>query len=73
MAVYLKKINPGKNQYRFYSLYVVPTLFGEWSLVRTWGRIGSGGAIRSDWFNTEKEALRALDDIEQQKRKKGYR
>ena len=73
MAAYLKKVNPDKNQYRFYSLYVVPTLFGEWSLVRTWGRIGSGGAIRSDWFSTEEEALRALADIEKQKRKKGYR
>jgi len=50
----------------------VPTLFGEWSLVRTWGRIGSGGAIRSDWFVTEKEAQDALEVIEKQKRKKGY-
>ncbi|MGB0848325.1 MAG: WGR domain-containing protein [Thiolinea sp.] len=72
MITYLKKVDPEKNQYRFYSLYIVPTLFGEWSLVRTWGRIGSGGAIRSDWFDTEKEAQDALEVIEKQKRRKGY-
>lgn len=72
MLVYLRKINPQENQYRFYSLHITPTLFGEWALVREWGRIGSGGRVRSDWFDTEKEAVQALENVEKQKRAKGY-
>ena len=41
-------------------------------MVREWGRIGSGGRVRSDWFDTEEEAVKPLEVIERQKRGKGY-
>lgn len=72
MSVYLRKINSDKNQYRFYSLHITPTLFGGWALVREWGRIGAGGRMQSDWFDTEEEAVKALESVEKQKRGKGY-
>ncbi|MCP4781752.1 MAG: WGR domain-containing protein [Hyphomicrobium sp.] len=28
---------------RFYAMSVQPNLFGQWSLLREWGRIGSAG------------------------------
>ncbi|MEM1364057.1 MAG: WGR domain-containing protein, partial [Pseudomonadota bacterium] len=36
----------GGNKRRFYALSVQRTLFGEWALVREWGRIGVGGRLR---------------------------
>jgi predicted DNA-binding WGR domain protein len=45
-----------KNKHRFYSLQITPTLFGEWSLVREWGRIGSPGTVRLESFETEEQA-----------------
>ena len=39
----MPSIDPGRSLRRFYALSVQPTLFGGASLVRTWGRIGTGG------------------------------
>lgn len=72
MYVYLERVNKEKNQYRFYSLSVVQTLFQDWALVREWGRVGSTGKKRSDWFNTEEEAINALFELQKLKKRKGY-
>jgi predicted DNA-binding WGR domain protein len=58
---------------RFYSLRVQGSLFGAWSLIREWGRIGSPGRVRADphadLAALETEAAR----IAAAKRRKGYR
>ena len=72
MSCYLIKIDETKNQRRFYSMHLLPTLFGDWSLVREWGRLGSGGTVRFDPFPTEQAALKALDTIKSAKLKRGY-
>jgi predicted DNA-binding WGR domain protein len=41
-----------KKKHRFYSLQITPTLFGEWSLVREWGRIGSPGTVRLESYES---------------------
>ena len=69
---YLIKRNPKKNQFRFYQLYVSPALFDNWSLVREWGRIGSAGTVKIDFFATEQEAVQKQEQLLQQKQKKGY-
>ena len=58
--------------HRFYQMHVTPGLFDEWSLIREWGRIGSPGTIRKDWFETEEEAITAGQKIIDSKQKKGY-
>lgn len=58
---------------RYYSLSTSPTLFGGASLVREWGRIGSGGRRRIDLFDTDAEAAAAQDEIIRSKRARGYR
>ena len=68
----LEKRNPAKNQARFYTMHMVPTLFGSWSLVREWGRIGSPGRVLEEWFDTLEECQLALVKWEQKKLKKGY-
>jgi predicted DNA-binding WGR domain protein len=44
-SVRLEKRVPEQNQHRFYLLRLAPTLFGEWSLIREWGRIGQQGTV----------------------------
>jgi predicted DNA-binding WGR domain protein len=58
---------------RFYAVRLQPTLFGAWSVVREWGRIGSPGTIRDEPHPTIKEAERAAAKIAERKRRKGYR
>lgn len=68
----LHKIRPEENQYRFYSLRVAPTLFGEWSLFREWGRIGNGGTVKIDPFKEESEAFLKMGKLIKEKVKRGY-
>lgn len=72
MSYYLTKRDPEKNQRRFYGLHLAPTLFGGWSVVREWGRIGATGTVRVDFFDAEDEALQSMEDLKGKKIKRGY-
>ena len=72
MVCYLLKVDMEKNQRRFYNLHLAPDLFGGWSLVREWGRLGSGGTLRIMPFDTEEEARQALKKVQEAKLKHGY-
>ena len=50
--IYLERHDPDKNLHRFYQLFITPGIFGDWSLVKEWGRAGSPGTVRKDWFDT---------------------
>lgn len=70
--MHLTKSEPDANLHRFYHMEIVPGLFGDWELVRNWGRIGSSGKVRTDWFDTEAEAMDARFDLHMKKAKSGY-
>ena len=70
--VYLTKIAPEQNQQRYYSLQVVRGLFGDWGLIREWGRIGLSGRTRTDWFTNRVDATAAGGKLAMQKGKRGY-
>lgn len=72
MSVYLTRTDPGRNMARFYLMSVQATLFGEWSLVREWGRIGRPGQVKAAPYPTPAEAELALEKIRQAKAKRGY-
>ena len=72
MQTYLEKRQPTHNVARFYRMSVMPNLFGEWTLLREWGRIGQGGQVRMDWFTDEGQAVAALVTLETSKRQRGY-
>ena len=73
MHTHLQKIVPAKNQYRFYSVSVGQTLFGEWAVVKEWGRIGSkGGQRHTEWHASPERAFDALQVIKQKKERRGY-
>lgn len=68
----LMRIDASDNTYRYYRMEIMPGLFGDWSLVREWGRIGQPGQVRVDWYPSEREAKNARFDIQMQKAKRGY-
>jgi predicted DNA-binding WGR domain protein len=70
--VYLEKIDPAENMRRFYSIRVIPTLFGEWAVIREWGRIGSPGTVREEWFESEEQATSVAHRVKTSKERRGY-
>jgi len=72
-AIHMARIHAEKNMERFYKIDVQPTLFGEWSLVREWGRLGRPGTVRFEIHGTRGAADIALIAKWSEKRKRGYR
>jgi predicted DNA-binding WGR domain protein len=62
-----------ENMARFYLIQIVPGLFGEWGVLREWGRVGRPGTVRKDWYPDEKAAQQASSIILEKKLSRGYR
>lgn len=73
VLAHLHRINPEANMARFYSINVAPTLFGECSVLRCWGRIGTRGRTSVETWPTAGEAEAAADRTLRQKSRRGYR
>lgn len=73
LSTTLFRIEPEANMQRFYSVTVQPNLFGGHSVIRNWGRIGTGGQLRVDLHTTEAEATRAHNRVLSAKARRGYR
>jgi predicted DNA-binding WGR domain protein len=71
-ATVLYRIDSTKKMHRFYRLDVQPDLFGQWCLIREWGRIGTAGRERSLPFPTRRQAQDALDKQRRSKERRGY-
>ena len=52
MVFHCERVCATRNMARFYRVELCRTLFGDWVLVRIWGRIGSIGHRREDRFDT---------------------
>lgn len=70
--LYLEKREPERNMQRFYRIVIAASVFGDWAVIREWGRIGSPGTVRKLWFDSEDEAYTAAIKIRNSKEKKGY-
>lgn len=68
----LRRVDVSRNMARFYVLSLEPTLFGEVSLVRHWGRIGTQGRQKVEFFDTNEDAKAGLAKLAKKKRKRGY-
>jgi predicted DNA-binding WGR domain protein len=68
----LHRRQPDRNMARFYAVSIERSLFGEFMLIRQWGRIGKRGQLRSDWFRNQVDAVAAGERIIQTKRCRGY-
>jgi predicted DNA-binding WGR domain protein len=71
--LHVQRIDAAKNMARYYRLAIEPTLFGNIAVVRGWGRIGTRGQERVEFFDSEKQALSVFLEILLEKRRKGYR
>lgn len=68
-----ENIDVASGKYRFYTIQVQPDLFGRWSLIREWGRIGTkGGKIHILPFETETEALANAEKHKKKRLSRGY-
>ena len=72
IPVHLIHVDPDVNMARFYGIELQPTLFGEVTVFRTWGRIGTNGQAMMVTYDDEAQANEALHSLEQQKRRRGY-
>lgn len=70
--LHLRRIDAARNMQRFYALSTQPTLFGEMSLIRNWGRIGTYGKTMVQTFGSSAEAIDAFGRLERAKRRRGY-
>ena len=71
--VHLTRVDPSCNMRRFYSLALATSLFGECGVIRHWGRIGTSGQSRTDWYEPGDRAAAELASMAARKRRRGYR
>ena len=55
-VAFLTRIDPTRNINRFYVVQVMPSLFGDWTVMREWGRRGSPGTMRLHSYRRREEA-----------------
>lgn len=72
MSVRMTRVDPDKNMARWYEIDVQPTLFGEFTVERHWGRIGSAGQSKTFWFNDEPAADQMAKSVCAIKVRRGY-
>jgi predicted DNA-binding WGR domain protein len=72
IQVLLKRRDPQFNIARYYVLSIEPTLFCAHTLVRNWGRTGSHGRRRLEYFENHATACIALEAWLKRKRRRGY-
>ncbi len=68
----LYRIDPDANMARFYALSIQPTLFGEWTLVREWGRMGRKPQYLLNTYQTIELAADATNRMIARKKRRGY-
>ena len=74
LHIVLERIDPVRNIARYYVLSIEPTLFAKHTLIRRWGRIGSSGRERLQffWGGDASQAQVTLETLLALKRKRGY-
>lgn len=71
--IVLFRVDPAVNMARFYRIEILPTLFGEVSVLRNWGRIGTLGRMNIETCTTPEEADKTAAETLRQKTRRGYR
>ena len=72
MSVRMTRVDPEINMARFYEIDVQPTLFGEFTVERHWGRIGATGQSKTFWFDDEAAADQMAKSVSAIKLRRGY-
>ena len=70
--VALERVDPERNVYRYYVLSIEPTLLGDTSLTREWGRIGRRGRRIIEFCPDVPIAREKLEGWLARKSRRGY-
>ena len=65
-------IDPKRNRFRAYQLYLTEDLWGETCLVKEWGRIGGCSRRKFYWPASDEELARLLQQAIHRRHKRGY-
>jgi predicted DNA-binding WGR domain protein len=68
----LRRTDHDQNMARFYAMSLETSLFGDVMLIRRWGRIGTYGRVRSEWFDCPSAATERMAAIAALKGRRGY-
>ena len=68
----LDRVDPACNMARYYVLAIEPSLFGEATLTREWGRIGRRGQRRVEIYDSFGRAAEELEAWLKRKSRRGY-
>jgi predicted DNA-binding WGR domain protein len=68
----LDRRDPDANMARFYVLSIEASLFGDATLIREWGRIGTAGQRKIELHDSKETALEALKMWLRRKQSRGY-
>ena len=71
--VRLTSVDPAANRFRSYALSWRPTLWGDFALVQTWGRLGSPSRSRTTFFASRPMAQEAIVRLLRRRLRHGYR
>ena len=67
------RVRPERNERRWYVVVCSPTLFGEWSVLLSWGRLGSNWRQqRVVWCATREEAEERMQIEVDRRLRRGY-
>ena len=73
VLAHLHRIDPNANMARFYCIDFAPTLFGDVTVLRHWGRLGTQGRTHFETWPSIGEAEASANRTLQQKSRRGYR
>ena len=71
--VRLTSVDPAANRFRAYALSWRPTLWGDFALVQTWGRLGSPARSRTTFFAARPMAQETISRRLRRRLRHGYR
>ena len=71
-TVYLQRVDPAKNEARFYWLHLGPSLVDDCAVMRMWGRIGGHQHRMVTAFQLEAEAQKLFDILVRRRLRGGY-
>jgi hypothetical protein len=58
---------------RYYSVYLIEDLFGDWTLIRVWGGQGSRrGSLRCTGVASYEDGMARIEEIAKRRRQHGY-
>lgn len=72
MRIDLTRTDPDVNMDRFYHVELTDGLFDVAGVERVWGRRGTRGRHRVDWYKSRNEAVSAISALVMEKKAHGY-